>query len=132
MNFVLNPKATHLLLRHQEITLKGRNRPEFERRLKKNVELYLHKTGTGEFRSSSGRFLVELKTHLNGPEILEVMDKLSMISGIAAITPCMILPPDAEKIQEQAIDWAKQELSAKRESLNLRHPQPALSTRSSL
>lgn len=110
---MINPKTTHLLIRHQEIALKGKNRPEFERRLKTNLTRY-----TEEFPDLmknvtvvSGRFVIELaRPDLSHNQLKPLVDRLSTLSGVSAITPCLVTQPQIETISAQAIEWAKHDL----------------------
>ena len=107
-NSMINPKTTHLLIRHQEIALKGRNRPEFERRLKKNLAKCLG--NQGQVHTASGRFVVEL---VAAPDNLALLvDRLSGVGGVAAVTPCLLTEPVIEGITTQALEWAQHDVNA--------------------
>lgn len=102
----INSKASHLMIRHEEIALKGKNRPEFERRLKKNLGRCL---GDGsEVNSVSGRFVIALKS----PPTAELVDRLAQVAGVAAVTPCLVmLAPEFAQVEAQAIEWAQIDLT---------------------
>lgn len=101
---MINSKATHLLIRHQEIALKGRNRPDFERRLKNNLSRCVG--DLGDVRSVSGRFVIALKQ----PATETLVEQLAQVSGVAAVTPCLVLAPEFAEIESNAIEWARIEL----------------------
>jgi len=105
---IINPMTTHLLIRHQEIALKGKNRPEFERRLRNNLSKCLG--NQGNVHNASGRFVVEL---VAAPENLSLLiDRLSSVGGVAAVTPCLLTPPAIEGITAQALKWAQNDVKA--------------------
>lgn len=109
---MINPKATHLLIRHQEISLKGKNRPEFERRLRNNLARCVGAEGT--VTSVSGRFVIEVNAR--GRELGPLIDRIATIGGVAAVTPCLITEPELEKIAGNALEWSALELAAKPEA----------------
>src|SRR4051812_35137980 len=94
----LHPKATHLLIRHQEIALKGKNRPEFEQRLCRNIVQCMGSYGSISF--ASGRIVVELKPNVlpstaNDPSLAQnLIDRICQLGGVLAVTPCTILSPE--------------------------------------
>lgn len=93
------------MIRHEEIALKGKNRPEFERRLKKNISRCL---GDGsEVTSVSGRFVIALKT----PPTTELVNRLSQVAGVAGVAPCLVMTPEFAKVEAQAIEWAQLDLA---------------------
>lgn len=107
---MFNPKATHLLIRHQEIALKGKNRPDFEKRLLNNIARCL--AGEGRVFNASGRFVVELSPNqLQNP--LKLIDRLAVLGGVAAVTPCLMTEPTIENITAQTLEWAKHDLEAR-------------------
>ncbi|MBI3542515.1 MAG: tRNA 4-thiouridine(8) synthase ThiI [Deltaproteobacteria bacterium] len=108
---MINPRATHLLIRHQEIALKGKNRPEFERLLRNNLAKCVG--SQGNVSSVSGRFVVELA---NREGIPQLVDRLATIAGVAAVTPCLVTKPELDLITSETLDWAKHDLDARPEA----------------
>lgn len=106
---MFNPNTTHLLIRHQEIALKGKNRPEFERRLLRNLSKCMG--DQGKVHNASGRFVIEL---VAAPVNLSTLiDRLATVSGVTAITPCRLIPePTIDKITDEALAWSKFDLDA--------------------
>lgn len=102
---MINPRTTHLLIRHQEIALKGKNRPDFERRLRTNIERRLKNTKS--VLNLSGRFVIPVETTAVVPKMIE---ELASVSGISAIAPCAIVEPDLERVKNETIEWAKFDL----------------------
>lgn len=105
----INPKTTHLLIRHQEISLKGKNRPEFERRLRNHLAKAVGELG--DIQSVSGRFVVRMRQ----PATTELVDRLAQIAGVAAVTPCMVLEPEFDQLAEQTVEWARLDLERRPE-----------------
>ncbi len=106
--YTINPKTTHLLIRHQEIALKGKNRPEFERRLRNNLSKCIG--DQGHVHNASGRFVVELVAAPNNLPLL--VDRLATVGGVAAVTPCLLTAPVIEGITTQALEWAQNDVNA--------------------
>lgn len=105
---MINQKATHLLVRHQEIALKGRNRPEFERRLRNNLARCLG--DDGRVWNASGRFVIDIpKSNRN---LSQLIDRLSTIGGVAAITPCFLTDPNIESITAHTLEWAENDFAS--------------------
>ncbi|MEW6058028.1 MAG: tRNA uracil 4-sulfurtransferase ThiI [Bdellovibrionota bacterium] len=110
---MLNSKATHLLIRHHEIALKGKNRPEFERRLKLSLTRCLN--GKGSVVNVSGRFVIELPTPVTSgseAELKKLIRRLARVGGVSAVAPCSIVEPELEKIQPEAVAWVQNEIGA--------------------
>ncbi|MBI2605220.1 MAG: tRNA 4-thiouridine(8) synthase ThiI [Deltaproteobacteria bacterium] len=107
-----NPNTTHLLIRHQEIALKGRNRPYFERRLTKNLARRVGESG--KVLSLSGRVVVDLAepARSDSGKLNHLISELAALSGVHAVTPCKVLGTDPERIKSEARDWARHDLDA--------------------
>src|SRR4051794_22320086 len=101
---MINPKTTHLLIRNQEIALKGKNRPEFERRLRNNLAKCLGDCGT--ISNASGRFVIALSLEKT-KNLSTLVDRLASISGVAAVTPCAVTDANVDRIRDTALNWAE-------------------------
>lgn len=99
-----NPQASHILIRHQEISLKGKNRPEFERRLRNNLGKCVGDLGIVE--SASGRFVIRLTKPLSS----DLIDRLAQVPGVAAVTPCLLIGTEIDEITTKSLAWAKHDL----------------------
>lgn len=71
---------THLILHYDEITLKGGNRPFFERVLVNNIKEFLKDIGYKKIYKDSGKIVVNLK---EGSENLKIKEILKNIPGIS-------------------------------------------------
>lgn len=87
------------LIRYGEIGLKGKNRPQFERRLMDNIKRALNKVGPARVERVYGRLVVESEA-----ESGRVLDRLSKVFGIVGISPVIRLPLDEEAICAGALE----------------------------
>jgi thiamine biosynthesis protein ThiI len=85
-----------LLAHYHEIGLKGRNRPRFERLLKRNLERALAGSA-GRVRLVSGR--VEVTEP--GEDALE---RVTRVFGVANVAPVLLAPADLDRIVERALE----------------------------
>jgi thiamine biosynthesis protein ThiI len=106
---MVNPRATHLLIRHHEIALKGKNRPEFERRLMRNISRAIGDAGV--LHNMSGRFIVEPRPETRG-DLMTMVEQAAAVSGVSAVAPCLVTEPALEAISERTLEWAQAELEA--------------------
>ena len=107
---LINFKTTHFLIRHQEISLKGGNRVHFERRLITHVTRVLgkHPTLASAVQNHSGRLLVPLKVSVTTEahaELLKLVEDLTAIGGITAITPCIEVERNFDAMLTHAREW---------------------------
>ena len=103
----MNVKATHLLVRHHEIALKGKNRPNFERKLIQNIARISGENVAVEVLS--GRFVVPLDGATESPD--DLLQKITRLGGVVAVSPCVVLvKPNIDDIQNTAVEWAKEDL----------------------
>ncbi|MGE4234502.1 MAG: tRNA uracil 4-sulfurtransferase ThiI [Bacteriovoracia bacterium] len=90
--------ASHILIRHDEISLKGKNRKDFELRLSKNITRVVFKP----VEQVSGRFVIKV----NPTEIESIVKKLRQIPGIHSVAPCIVLTEKSfELIKEVGQSW---------------------------
>lgn len=92
------PMLNRYVVHYSEIGLKGRNRPEFEKRLILNIERQL---GSVRCRRVQGRILIEADRQLD----------LSRIFGIAWWAPVVSCGPGLDQIAETAIELARDGLA---------------------
>lgn len=83
------------LLRYQELALKGRNRPWFQRQLIRNLHRALVGLGVREVRVPMGRIQVVLA---DGADVDEVRARLRVVSGLANFSMVMRVEPTLEAI----------------------------------
>ena len=108
----MNEKRT-ILIRYDEIGLKGRNRKYFEKTLLKNIKRSLPKDKGIEDRVPRGRILVDVPK-----SAVEVCtDQLKIIPGIASFSIGISVDPDFEKMAALGIQWIEPLLNT-RDKLN--------------
>lgn len=90
------------LIRYGEIGLKGKNRPQFERRLMENMRRALSKTGSSRVERVYGRLVVE-----SDAEPAQVLDRLSKVFGIVGVSPTLRLPLDMQAVSDGALQTLK-------------------------
>ncbi|PYZ99114.1 tRNA 4-thiouridine(8) synthase ThiI [Alteribacter lacisalsi] len=101
----------HILVRYAELSLKGKNRSQFEKRLQHNVRTAL-KTSFPEVKvkRSFGRMFVQL----NGHDEQGVSKVLKGLFGIHSISPALKLENDIDLIREGAVYAIKDALPAEK------------------
>ncbi|MCG8401877.1 MAG: tRNA 4-thiouridine(8) synthase ThiI [Firmicutes bacterium] len=86
------------LVRYGEIGLKGKNRPQFERRLMDNISRALKKLGPARVSRVYGRLLAESEA---APAL--VLEQLQRVFGIVGVSPVLRLPLEEEAIVAGAL-----------------------------
>lgn len=89
---------TSLLVRYGEISLKGKNRSEFEQRLLVNIDNALADLPSRKIRKTFGRIFIELKADLP-----EVKERLQRVFGVVSFSPVLEAPLDIAAIRENAL-----------------------------
>jgi thiamine biosynthesis protein ThiI len=100
-----------ILVRYEEIFLKGLNRPSFERRLIKNIKQLLYGLGPVSISKAQSRIYVEPESE--NYEIDEAMHRLTKVFGIASVSPALKIETDKQLIFDNAINTAKEVLKRK-------------------
>ena len=97
----MNDDKRTILVRYDEIGLKGRNRKYFEKALLKNIKRALPSDSAIEYRIPRGRILIDLSS-----EIAEKYgDCLQNIPGIASYSIGVSIDPDFDQMAELGIQW---------------------------
>ncbi len=99
---MLGGAKQYVVVHYGEVSLKGRNRPLFVRRLAHNVRQALADCAEIAVHILSGRLLLALPSAL--PWAL-VAERLASVFGIANFSPCFTAPHDLEAIR-QVVDQA--------------------------
>jgi len=94
-------KWNQLLVRYGELTLKGRNRKEFIRQLKKNVKFRLKGLEEVQVESNHDRMIIRSP---HAENIDEVIKRLPNVFGIHSYSPIAVCEPTLEAIQEKALE----------------------------
>ena len=112
------PRPNRILMRCPELTLKGRNRPDFEQTLLSNVALRLTALGLEwPVYKAHGRVYVDIgQEPVEGLE--EVLSALSEIAGVHSLAACVWLEcrktrqhteqPDTGLIEDSLVDLARE------------------------
>lgn len=91
-----------LIVRYSEITLKGRNRPQFEKQLSDNVKRHLKSHGRFRVRRGQARLLVEWEDDpALGPTV--AVDILRGLPGIVNLSVAELAPREPEPLTEAVL-----------------------------
>ena len=94
----------HILIHYHEISLKGRNRPFFERALLKNIKMSVPESAITRADILFGRIVVGLKGEADEKLIKESVRR---VFGVANFSFAFALPSDFEKLAEQTLEILK-------------------------
>ena len=96
-----------ILVRYDEIGLKGRNKNYFLNKLQRNISNKLSGLNNVKYSMPHGRILIELDLE----ESDKCVDFLRYIPGIASISVGITLEADFDALAEIGIQWIKPKLS---------------------
>ncbi|MBB6448147.1 thiamine biosynthesis protein ThiI [Geomicrobium halophilum] len=99
----------HILVRYAELALKGKNRAEFERTLKGNINRALAPFPSAKAKRTFGRLIVEI----HDEDAEAIMEKLQRIFGIASLSYALKTNHELVNIQATALELMNQHESAK-------------------
>lgn len=94
-----------ILVRYEEIFLKGLNRPAFEGRLIKNIKQIL--TGLGPVNVSKAQNRIYVAPESESFDIDEAIHRLTKVFGIASVSPALKIETDKQLIFDKATYIAK-------------------------
>jgi thiamine biosynthesis protein ThiI len=97
-------KYDHILIRYAELSLKGKNRKQFEQKLERNIREVLKGFEAIKVKRSFGRMFVKL----NGEEEATVCQKLQTVFGIHSLSPSIKIALSEKEISEGAL-WAAED-----------------------
>lgn len=86
-----------LIVRYGEISLKGKNRYQFENRLLDNLKEALQGLPPRKIKKTYGRIYVDLPDHAE-----EVIQRVTRVFGIHSVSPAQGVPLDLAAIKEEA------------------------------
>ncbi|MFB4163035.1 tRNA uracil 4-sulfurtransferase ThiI [Alteribacillus sp. JSM 102045] len=92
-------KYDHILIRYGELALKGRNRNDFEKKLKQNIQFAISEHSACKVKRTYGRMMIEL--HEENPE--PVIEKLKHVFGISSFSLAMKASNEIEEIKDAAL-----------------------------
>lgn len=94
-----------ILIRYGEISLKGKNRGEFEILLRKNIKRRLYAEALRwKVRRAHGRILVEVPEQASAGDIDTACEAARQVAGITSVAPCRWLPADHTRQHESEPD----------------------------
>ena len=99
----------HIIIHYDEITLKGKNRPFFERALARNIEEMLKEINCGKIYKELGKFITDTNEQTETREIKEI---LKNIPGISNFTPAVSCEKDIKEIKEKTVEFIKSSQSS--------------------
>ncbi|WP_280769929.1 tRNA uracil 4-sulfurtransferase ThiI [Salipaludibacillus daqingensis] len=91
----------YLLIRYAELSLKGKKRASFERKLEQNIRGALKSFPNVKTNRSFGRMFIKL----NGEDVTKVSDQLKDVFGIYSFSPALKVELDETSICEAGL-WA--------------------------
>ncbi len=97
-----------ILIRYDEIGLKGRNRKFFEKCLLRNIRRVLSGADDINYSSSRGRIFLDIPSSL----MSECTVRLKTIPGIASFSIGVSMSPDFDAISALGIQWIEPELES--------------------
>ncbi|MBM7096426.1 tRNA 4-thiouridine(8) synthase ThiI [Bacillus sp. H-16] len=95
----MEPVYDHILIRYAELSLKGKNRSHFEKRLQHNIRTALRKFPEVKVKRSFGRMFVEL----HGEDVQGVSDILQHLFGIHSFSPALKTDNELDGIKAAAL-----------------------------
>ncbi len=102
-----------VLIRYDEIGLKGRNRKFFEKCLLRNIKRALSCADEIDYRSPRGRIFLDIPLSF----VTECVARLKTIPGIASFSIGICMKPDFDAISTLGIQWIEPRLESRKNSL---------------
>ncbi len=93
----------HIIVRYGEITLKGKNRGQFVKQLRKNVKHALKGFPAVEIDAHYERMVLTL----HGEDYHAVVAAVRQIFGVLSLTPALKTTPDLDAIKATALGYAR-------------------------
>ncbi len=103
-------KYDHIVISYAELSLKGKNRSQFERRLQENIKIALKPFPNAKIKRTFGRMFIEL----NEENHELIAEKLTKIFGIHSFRVAIKVDNELEKIQEAALLMLKEVVAGKK------------------
>jgi len=95
---------THIIIHYDEITLKGKNRPFFERALIRNIEEMLKEINCMKIHKELGKFVIDINEQTETRKIKKI---LKNIPGISNFTLAISCEKDIKKIKEKTVEFVR-------------------------
>lgn len=100
-----------------EISIKGKNRPQFEKALVDNMKDALRGVEGPKLKKTSGG---RVEIYLNGADIDEVMNRLKKVMGIASLSPVAEAELSMDDIKEKALAVVEDAMSKRQAPVTFR------------
>lgn len=109
----------YVVIHYGEIAIKGKNRSLFEKKLVKNIEYSLNKTGYSSIKRIYGRIIIELNKKSNPKELEEKLKKIPSIYNFSfAYSTDLALKKIEEKLLKIAKDYTNNTFSIRAKRSN--------------
>lgn len=99
----------HILVRYGELSLKGKNRKLFIKRLHKNIKEALSDFENLTYKVLFDRFFI----NLNGEDVDKIIPILKQVHGLISFSPALKLETDPDKIVDAAYSLVENDIEAK-------------------
>jgi len=93
----------HIMVRYGELTTKGKNRKEFEKKLTHNIKERLKDYPSLKYNMTFDGLFIKL----NGEDFDSIKEKLKSVFGYSYFAGCFVVEKDIEIISEAALNLAK-------------------------
>src|SRR4051794_23807994 len=90
-----------ILIRYGELSLKGRNRNQFVRKLKKNIQDAMTGLQSVQLRAERDRMFLLANDER---DMKEAIERLPHIFGIQSFSPVAMCPADLDAIKQKAVE----------------------------
>ncbi|NOQ67878.1 tRNA 4-thiouridine(8) synthase ThiI, partial [Patescibacteria group bacterium] len=104
LNSSKNMQYTHIIIHYDEITLKGGNRPFFERVLMNNIREFIKDIGYDNIYKDGGKIIIEMNKDIDLEKTREI---LKNIPGISNFYFAVSEEKDLEKINKKTVKLLK-------------------------
>jgi thiamine biosynthesis protein ThiI len=96
----------HIIVRYGEISLKGKNRSDFERTLERNIRQSLAGLNNTELHRTSGRVVVTTEDETADT----VIERLRKVFGIVSLSPATVAALDVDAIARAVVELLRHEI----------------------
>ena len=101
---------THIIIHYDEITLKGGNRPFFERVLMNNIREFIKNAGCLNIHKDGGKIIIEMNeadSEVRLPDLEKIKEILKNIPGISNFCLAVSVDKNIEAINKKTVELLK-------------------------
>jgi len=101
---------THIIIHYDEITLKGGNRPFFERVLMNNIREFIKNIGCLNIHKDGGKIIIEINetdSEVGLPDLEKIKEILKNIPGISNFCLAVSVDKNIEAINKKTVELLK-------------------------